>query len=229
MNPRIDRRRLLETAAGGTILFALGGCYRPATSADVAAANAHPRPDGRQRIPPGQYLLKGLKPMGGQEGEASPAKFRLKVHGAVEKPLDLSFRELLAFPQVEQDCDIHCVTRWSVLDSHWKGVQLTHLADLAGVKDSAAYVIFEAAYGYTSNVPLKEALRPQVLVAHELWGDPLRNPNGAPVRALVPDLYFWKSAKWLTGIRFQSEDEPGYWETRGYNNHADPWKEERYA
>jgi DMSO/TMAO reductase YedYZ molybdopterin-dependent catalytic subunit len=108
-------------------------------------------------------------------------------------------------------------------------VQVAHLADLAGVKDSARYVIFEAAQGYTTNVPLEDALLPTVLVAHELDGDPLPEPNGPPARALVPHLYFWKSAKWLTGIRFSRVDEPGFWETRGYHNYADPWREQRYG
>jgi DMSO/TMAO reductase YedYZ molybdopterin-dependent catalytic subunit len=97
------------------------------------------------------------------------------------------------------------------------------------VRSGVHHVIFEAAYGYTSNVLLHEALAPQVLVAHKLEGSPLPRDHGAPVRALVPDLYFWKSAKWLKGIRFVRDDEPGYWETRGYHNHADPWKEERYG
>jgi DMSO/TMAO reductase YedYZ molybdopterin-dependent catalytic subunit len=103
------------------------------------------------------------------------------------------------------------------------------LATRAQVKASARHVIFEAAYGYTSNVPLHEALAPNVLVAHRYEGKPFARQHGGPARALVPDLYFWKSAKWLTGIRFVALDEPGYWETRGYHNHANPWKEERYG
>lgn len=227
--PRMDRRRLLETAAAGTLFYVLGGCYQAATPEQKSEAERRPRADGRARIPPGQRLLKALKPMGGQEGDPSPSAFRLKIHGEVRRPVELDFRKLLALEQVEQTCDVHCVTGWTVLDSVWKGVRLRDLADLAGVRDSARYVIFEAAHGYTANVPLKEALAPNVLVAHELNGDPLAEENGAPVRALVPDLYFWKSAKWLAGIRFIQEDEPGYWEVRGYNNHGDPWQEERYA
>ncbi|HEU4752505.1 MAG TPA: molybdopterin-dependent oxidoreductase, partial [Armatimonadota bacterium] len=136
---------------------------------------------------------------------------------------------LLAMTQVEQTCDVHCVTGWSLLDGVWRGVRVKELAERAGVKESARHVIFEAAHGYTSNVPLEEALRPTVLVAYRFGGDPLLQPHGAPVRALVPHLYFWKSAKWLTGIRFSAQDEPGYWEVRGYHNHGDPWKEERYG
>jgi DMSO/TMAO reductase YedYZ molybdopterin-dependent catalytic subunit len=116
-----------------------------------------------------------------------------------------------------------------MLDAHFTGVRVADLAARAGLKPSARHVIFEANAGYTSNVLLREALAPNVLVAHRHEGQPLGRANGAPVRALVPDLYFWKSAKWLTGIRFVTVDEPGYWEVRGYNNHADPWKEERYS
>ena len=90
-------------------------------------------------------------------------------------------------------------------------------------------MIFEAAHGYTANVPLAEATARNVLVTHQLNGRPFQRRHGAPVRGLVPDLYFWKSAKWLTGIRFVTRDEPGFWETRGYHNHADPWREERYG
>jgi len=147
----------------------------------------------------------------------------------VKKELELSFSDLLALPQVQQRCDVHCVTKWTVLDSEWTGVRLQELADLAGVRSTARHVIFEAAHGYTANVPLAEALLPNVLIAHQHRGDPLAPDNGPPARSLVPDLYFWKSAKWITGVRFQAEDEPGYWETRGYHNHADPWKEERHS
>jgi DMSO/TMAO reductase YedYZ molybdopterin-dependent catalytic subunit len=132
-------------------------------------------------------------------------------------------------PQVEETCDVHCVTRWTVLDARFEGVRLMDLAERAGVKKSARYVIFEAAEGYTSNVRLREALAPNVLIAHKHQGKPLSLAHGAPVRAVIPDLYFWKSAKWLTGIRFSARDEPGYWEVRGYHNHGDPWKNERHG
>jgi DMSO/TMAO reductase YedYZ molybdopterin-dependent catalytic subunit len=108
-------------------------------------------------------------------------------------------------------------------------VRVKELADRAKVKASARHVVFEAAHGYTANVRLDEALRPNVLVAHQLDGRALPRAHGAPVRGVIPDLYFWKSAKWLTGIRFSARDDPGFWETRGYHNHADPWREERYG
>jgi DMSO/TMAO reductase YedYZ molybdopterin-dependent catalytic subunit len=148
---------------------------------------------------------------------------------ALEAPFSLSYAELLALPQTELAVDVHCVTGWSVMGAKVKGVLLSELAARAKVKSSARHVVFEGAHGYTSNVPLREALGPQVMVARELEGAALPRTHGGPLRAMVPHLYFWKSAKWLTGIRFVARDEPGYWETRGYHNHADPWREERYG
>jgi DMSO/TMAO reductase YedYZ molybdopterin-dependent catalytic subunit len=121
------------------------------------------------------------------------------------------------------------VTKWSVFDARFTGVRVAELAARAGVKPAARFVVFEGAAGYTSNIELAEALKPNVLVAHRYDDKPLARRNGAPARALVPDRYFWKSAKWLTGIRFSADDHPGYWEVRGYHNHADPWLEERYG
>jgi len=230
MGPAWERRQFLKTAAAGTAFLALGGALVRLASDDLTReARAAKREDGKKRLPPGQRVIETLKPMGGEEGDGSVKSFNLKVHGAVKTPFELDYAALLKLPQVEQKADVHCVTGWSMLDGLWKGVQLSLLAEKAGVKDEAKHVIFEAAHGYTANVPIKEALVPGGMVTYRLNGKPFALKHGAPVRGLVPDLYFWKSAKWLTGIRFVKADEPGYWETRGYNNHADPWKEERYA
>lgn len=223
-------RRLGSGAAAVTMASFLQGCGSSAPNLTQAPSEPlTPRPDGRSRVPPGQEVRAGLKDMGGQEGDPQPSAFRLRVHGAVKKPLEIDYAELLRLPRTEQRCDVHCVTRWTVLDSLWAGVQILELAEMAGVRSTARYVVFEAAHGYTANVPLNEALKPNALVAYRYEGDPIPNANGAPVRGLVPDLYFWKSAKWLTGIRFMEEDEPGYWEVRGYHNHGDPWLEERFG
>ncbi len=226
----LDRRTFLRGVTAGTVVVAFGGAsYVLADEEATRRAASEKRPDGRPRLPPNQYLLQRLRPMGGTEGDPSPGKFRLKVYGEVEAPFEIDYAELLKMPQTDQVCDVHCVTKWSLLDGQWTGVRVADLAARARLKPSARHVVFEAAAGYTSNVQLRDAMKPNVLVAHRHQGAPLARPHGAPVRALVPDLYFWKSAKWLTAIRFVSADEPGYWETRGYNNHADPWKEERYA
>jgi DMSO/TMAO reductase YedYZ molybdopterin-dependent catalytic subunit len=231
LKPSMSRRSFLQAGLGAGVLVAgLGGAnYALADLAAMKRARAELRPDGRSRLPPHQYLLRKLRYMGGSAGEPAPSAFRLRVHGEVEAPFTLTLKDLLAMPQVELTCDVHCVTRWTVLDARFTGVSLQALADRARLKKSARYVIFEAAHGYSSNLRLAEALAPNVLVAHRHDGKPLSLGHGAPVRAVVPDLYFWKSAKWLTGIRFSARDQPGHWEMRGYHNHGNPWKEERYA
>jgi DMSO/TMAO reductase YedYZ molybdopterin-dependent catalytic subunit len=223
-----SRRRFIAEAAIGTTIGALGGLYYFSDQARGDSAQEK-RADGRPRLPPGQRLLESLKPMGGQPGSPLRKDFRFTVSGEVEQPFELSFDQLLEVGSTETMADVHCVTGWSVLGARFKGVRVDALAARAKPKATARHVIFEAAHGYTANVPIREALSPESLVAYELDGQPLRQPHGAPVRGLVPALYFWKSPKWLTGIRFVSRDEPGYWERRGYNNHGDPWREERYA
>ena len=225
-----DRRQFVKSAAVGTALMALGGALVRLAGDDLSKqARAEKRPDGRPRLPPGQRMLEVLRPMGGEEGDGDPRSFKLRVHGAVKSPFEIDYAGLLQLPQVEKQADVHCVTGWSLVGGLWKGVQLATLAEKAGVKAEARYVIFEAAHGYTANAPIAEATADTAMVTYRLNGKPLALQHGAPVRGLVPDLYLWKSAKWLTGIRFVKVAEPGYWEVRGYNNHADPWQEQRYA
>jgi DMSO/TMAO reductase YedYZ molybdopterin-dependent catalytic subunit len=226
----MHRRKFLTFMTAGTVVSALGGgAYVLAEEREEQRARATLRPDGRPRLPPGQYLLKRLRPMGGDEGDPSPGAFRLKVYGAVDNPFTIDFAELLKMPQTDLVTDVHCVTKWTVLDARFTGVLMSEIANRAKLKSSARYVIFEAAHGYTSNVGIRDALKASSMIAHRHEGQPLPRQHGAPVRALIPDLYFWKSAKWLTGIRFSETDRPGYWETRGYHNHADPWREERFG
>jgi DMSO/TMAO reductase YedYZ molybdopterin-dependent catalytic subunit len=225
-----DRRQFVKSAAVGTAFVALGGALVRLAGEDLTRqAHAEKRSDGRPRLPPGQRALEALRPMGGAEGDGDVRSFRLRVHGAVKSPFEIDYAGLLKLPQVQKEADVHCVTGWSLIGGLWKGVAITTLAEKAGVTSEARFVIFEAAHGYTANAPIKEATADTAMVTYRLNGKPLALEHGAPVRGLVPDLYFWKSAKWLTGIRFVKADEPGYWENRGYNNHADPWKEERYA
>lgn len=228
ISERTSRRVFVRQAAAGTAIAVLGGLYF-FNDALTREARAQTRGDGRPRLPPGQRVIEQLKPMGGVAGNSDPSQLALRLSGEVDKPLSLSFKELLAMPTVELTVDVHCVTGWSMLDARFKGVRVADVAKLAGVRDSARHVIFEAAAGYTANVRRNEALASNVLLAFEHNGRPLGRAHGAPLRALVPDLYFWKSAKWVEGLRFSARDEPGYWEKRGYHNHADPWKEERYG
>ncbi len=226
----LTRRGFISRAASGTVIAAMGGGLFYALSDRLTReARAMSLDDGRPRLPPGQRALEALRPMGGTPGSPSVSDFRLKIHGEVERPFELDWGGLLAQPQAELELDVHCVTGWSLLGAAWKGVRIKDLAAAAGLKAGARHIVFEAAHGYTANVPLREGLDPNAIVAHRLDGKPLARPHGAPARAVVPSLYFWKSAKWLTGIKFVARDEPGYWETRGYHNHADPWLEERYG
>ena len=138
----------------GAVVTALGGTtYVLASESEERAAREQKRADGRSRLPPSQYLLKSLRPMGGAEGDPSPGAYRLKVSGEVDAPFEIDFAELLRMPQVEQTCDVHCVTKWTMLDSKWTGVRLADIAARAKLKSSARHVIFEANAGYTANIP----------------------------------------------------------------------------
>ncbi len=225
-----NRRSFVRNALAGTLITALGGqLWALGGDEEIEQMRRLKRSDGRARLPPGQKILQALKPMGGEPGDADPGQFSLRVHGAVRSPFILDYQGLLAMPQVEQGVDVHCVTGWSAMDQVFKGVRISDLAERAGVQSAARHLILESAYGYTANILLAEALAPTSMLAYRLNHRALARTNGAPVRAVIPDLYFWKSAKWITGLRFATRDEAGYWEQRGYHNHADPWREERYG
>ena len=125
-------------------------------------------------------------------------------------------------------CDVHCVTGWSLLDSHWSGVRLATIINRAGPSEDGGFIIFEAAAGFTSNIPMSDIQHQKVILAHSLFGEKLPRANGAPVRAIVPDRYFYKSAKWLDAVKVSARDEPGFWESLGYSNSADPWAGARF-
>ncbi|UCG13098.1 MAG: molybdopterin-dependent oxidoreductase [Deltaproteobacteria bacterium] len=227
MNQRISRRDFIAHAGGAIVTISLPGIFVQLMDQENLALAGERRPDGRPRLPPGQQGVKKIIDMGGVEGTAGESDWKLQLHGEVEKPTTLNLNEMLELSQVSVTCDVHCVTGWTLLDSEWSGVRLTTIMELVEIKASARFVTFEAAAGYTSNIPLSEARKQNVILAHRFFGRKLPRPHGAPVRALVPDRYFYKSAKWLEGIRFTARDEPGYWERLGYSNSADPWKEER--
>jgi DMSO/TMAO reductase YedYZ molybdopterin-dependent catalytic subunit len=224
----ITRRTFLAAAGGAVVGIGLPGTFVKLPPWEQQALAAQTRPDGRPRLPPGQEAVKKILDMGGTPGMATEGNFALRIRGEVEKPLVISYLELLALEQIQIACDVHCVTGWTLLDSRWAGVRLSTLMRLAKPTKAANFVIFEAAAGYTANIPIAEARKENVILAHDFFGQKLPKEHGGPVRALVPDRYFYKSAKWLEGIKFTASDEPGYWERNGYSNSADPWKEERY-
>jgi DMSO/TMAO reductase YedYZ molybdopterin-dependent catalytic subunit len=225
----LSRRVFLAVAAGTVVSIGLPGVFAAVAEARQQELAQALRPDGRPRIPPGQIAVERIEDMGGRPGSARPEDFRLRVHGEIETPYDLDFEALMALDQRDFTCDIHCVTGWTLLDSTWRGVPLAALLDRARPANDAKFLVIEAAHGYTTSIPLAEARKPDVFLAHTLFGSPLPGPNGGPVRAVVPDRYFYKSAKWVEGLKIVSRDELGFWETRGYSNSADPWKEERYS
>jgi DMSO/TMAO reductase YedYZ molybdopterin-dependent catalytic subunit len=182
------------------------------------------------RLPPGQYLTAKWPVLhAGDVPDVDVATWTLTVDGEVEAPLTLSYDELLALPATEVRTDIHCVTRWSRFDAEFKGVHWRELAARCRPKPTARFAIARAEHGYTENVPLAALEDEHALVAYEADGEPLTPEHGGPVRLLIPSRYFWKSAKWLTGIELSPVDKPGFWERYGYHNDADFWKEERYG
>ncbi|MGA9839468.1 MAG: molybdopterin-dependent oxidoreductase [Thermoplasmata archaeon] len=183
-----------------------------------------------QGVPPGQIVTHSWPVLhaGGVPHELTPANWTLDLHGEVEVPTTLSYLELLALSQSEITCDIHCVTSWTKLGMHWKGVPFALLRDLARPKPGVRFVVLECEQGFTTSLPIEVLAEPDVLAAHTVEGAPLPPEHGGPVRMLVPKRYFYKSAKWLRGLKFVRDDEPGFWEVRGYSNIADPWAETRY-
>lgn len=190
-------------------------------------------PEVQDRIPPGQYLTEKFPVLhyGSVPAyENAEETWDLRVWGDIAEPVRFTFAEFRALPTIEIVTDIHCVTRWSKLDTRWEGVQfrvfLTHIPSL---KPTAKFVVFHCEQGFTANVPLDLMLEDDALLAYKYDGVELTPDHGYPLRALAPKKYFWKSAKWLRGIEFLEEDRLGFWERYGYNNNADPWKEERYS
>lgn len=198
-----------------------------------------PQERAERRVPQGQHLTKGFPILDlGVRPSLSPQDWTLKVWGEVENPVELSWEQFHSLPRVRQTSDFHCVTTWSKLDVQWGGVRFADLAALVMPKPNAKYVIQHGGEGYTTNAPLEELMDTDVLIADEMILDlngqdngwqAIPTERGGPVRSIVPKLYAWKGSKFLVGICFQEHDEPGFWEVRGYHNHADPWRNERYG
>ncbi|GJG88144.1 sulfite oxidase-like oxidoreductase [Gemmatimonadetes bacterium T265] len=187
------------------------------------------RPRDVPRIPPGQVRTAKWPVLHyGDVPAVDPAAWRFEVTGLVTTPFRLSLDELRAMPTQDMVCDIHCVTRWSRLDNQFTGVSVQALLRRAGPTADAAFVLVKAAQGFTTNLPLADFDRPENLLAWAHDGAPLSAEHGGPVRLVVPHLYFWKSAKWVTGIELRRSDAPGFWEQNGYHDHGDPWREERH-
>lgn len=183
-----------------------------------------------ERTPPGQTLTTKWPVLHyGEVPKVSLDRFVFKVHGLVEKPAEWSWQQFRALPTMDDTSDFHCVTTWSRLDNAWQGVSFKTIAGLVGPKPAATHVMVHGFDGYYTNVPLSWLMDDDVLFAWSHDGQPLTPEHGGPLRLVVPKLYAWKSAKWVSALEFMDRDRRGYWEERGYHNRGEPFAEERYS
>jgi DMSO/TMAO reductase YedYZ molybdopterin-dependent catalytic subunit len=201
-----------------------------------AASDAAPQGEGPKNrhgmpaVPRGQTVTDRWPVLDlGRKPSVPLDQWELLVDGAVEQTVRLSWKQLLALPQVHDVSDFHCVTTWSKLDVPWDGVQLSTVLALARPLPEATHLFVHAYDGYTTNVPLEEALKDDVLLAHHAEGRPLAIEHGGPLRMITPQLYAWKGAKWIRRLELLTRDRLGYWELRGYSNTAHPWRNDRYS
>jgi DMSO/TMAO reductase YedYZ molybdopterin-dependent catalytic subunit len=182
------------------------------------------------RLPPGQILTTKWPVLHyGHVPRVDQDTWALRVWGEVEHDLRLDWAAFTALPRRDVTCDIHCVTTWSRFDNTFSGVPVQEVLRLAGVRPTVTHVLVHAAPDYTTNLPLADLDRADNLLATHHDGQPLSAEHGGPVRLVVPHLYFWKSAKWVTGLELMEGDWPGFWEQNGYHMRGDPWAEERYG
>ena len=183
-----------------------------------------------ERIPPGQYRTEKFPVLHyGSVPKTDLAKWDFKVYGEVDSPFGVTWDQFKTLPRKTVEADIHCVTRWTKLDTTWEGVPIQEVLRLAQVRPTATHVVAHSEQGYTANLPLTVLDDDDVLLADTFDGQPLEPEHGYPLRLFVPKRYFWKSAKWLRGLEFSDVDKPGFWEGYGYHNEGDPWQEERYG
>jgi DMSO/TMAO reductase YedYZ molybdopterin-dependent catalytic subunit len=202
----------------------------PSLADDRPMGSGPPNRHGMPQLPPDQYVTRkwpvldlGLKP------QISKERWSLAIDGEVAHPRTLTWAALEAFEQVDDTSDFHCVTKWSRLDVRWRGVRLADVLAAAEPTAAARFLLCHASDGYTVNLPLAEALKPDVLLVHTADGAPLPVEHGGPCRVITPQLYAWKGAKWISRIELLHEDKLGFWEERGYSNTAYPWRNDRYS
>jgi DMSO/TMAO reductase YedYZ molybdopterin-dependent catalytic subunit len=184
------------------------------------------RSDDSERLPPGQYLTRDFPVLSAGPTPHTPLEeWTFTIEGGAE-PVRWTWDEFRALPTETVTKDIHCVTKWSKFDTDWEGVSVDTL--LEHVEHDSAYAIAFCDGGYTTNLPIEDVTDGKAWIAFAYGGEPLDPEHGGPARLLVPHLYFWKSAKWVRGLSLRDEDEPGFWETNGYHNYGDPWREQRY-
>ena len=181
------------------------------------------------RVPPGQYVTDRFPVLhAGVTPRVDLAQWDFRVEGLAGEAITWTYQEMLDMPQTERTFDIHCVTKWSKLDTIWRGVAVTDVMSRLSPAPGASHVLVLAEQGFTANIPIADFVRPENLFAHTFGGAPLEPDHGWPLRLVVPHLYFWKSVKWVRGLRFLDHDTPGFWERNGYHMYGDPWREQRY-
>jgi DMSO/TMAO reductase YedYZ molybdopterin-dependent catalytic subunit len=186
-----------------------------------------PGPDSG-RVPPGQFVTEDFPVLSAGPTQHTPAeKWSFSIRQGGQETATWDWQQMRALPAEKVTVDIHCVTKWSKLDTTWQAVSIDTL--LAQVEHDARYVLAFCDGGYTTNLPLADVTGGRAWLAFGFGGEPLRPEHGGPARLLVPHLYFWKSAKWVRGLELLDHDQPGFWENYGYNNYGDPWREQRYA
>jgi DMSO/TMAO reductase YedYZ molybdopterin-dependent catalytic subunit len=199
--------------------------------ADAAPQGSGPlNRHGMPKLPVGQVTSKKWPVLDlGVQPDVKHAQWRLSLDGACHKPFSLAYEDFLALPQVEDTSDFHCVTTWSRMDLRWRGVRVADLIAMAEPDERATHVMCHAYDGYSTNLPLIEAVKPDVLLVHTVDGQPLPREHGGPVRMITPQLYAWKGAKWINRIELLIGDKLGFWEERGYSATAYPWRNDRYG
>lgn len=181
------------------------------------------------RVPPGQYVTDRFPVLhAGRTPTVDEANYDLTIQGLDGPDQVLSLADLKAMPTTTLTYDIHCVTKWTKLDTEWEGVSVAELVGGLSVPETATHVLMSAEAGFTANLPIEDFMRPENLLAWRFDGEDLDIEHGWPLRLVVPHLYFWKSVKWIRGFRFQDHDEPGFWERNGYHMYGDPFQEQRY-
>jgi DMSO/TMAO reductase YedYZ molybdopterin-dependent catalytic subunit len=202
----------------------------PAASDSRPLGSGSPNRHGMPKLPEGQTITRGWPVLDlGRQPNVPLSKWELIVDGAVEEAMRFSWKDFLALPQVKDTSDFHCVTTWSKMDVQWEGVHLSTVLALARPQPEATDLMTHAYDGYTTNLPLEEALKDDVLLVHGAEGKPLPVEHGGPVRVITPQLYAWKGAKWIHRIELLTRDRLGFWELRGYSNTAHPWRNDRYS
>jgi DMSO/TMAO reductase YedYZ molybdopterin-dependent catalytic subunit len=188
------------------------------------------QPEKANRVPPGQYLTNDYPVLSaGPTPRTALDRWSFAIEGLVRQKVTWSWEQFMALPMQTYVVDISCVTKWTKLDMKWEGVSVDTLLEHVELDRRAQFVTAWSDGGYTTNLPLTDMLNGRAFVAHRYDDKPLAPEHGGPARLVVPGLYFWKSAKWVRGLRLMEKDKSGFWESAGYNNHGDPWKEERYS